>query len=97
MPFLKCTPLEDRGADSASVLEASLQAVRDSDIFVGIYGKEYSQITVEETREAIKTKKLGLTYVKRETKRDPRLTEFIKNELSPALFPKVLANPEVWK
>ena len=83
MPFLKSNPLEARGADFDSVLEASLKGIRDCDIFVGIFGKEYSAITIEEAREAIKTKKPSLTYVKKVHKRDPRLSDFIDKELAP--------------
>ena len=32
MPFLVCNPLEKRGAESVSAIEASLQGVRDFDI-----------------------------------------------------------------
>ncbi len=38
MPFLACTPIENRGADPTDVVEASLRAVEKSDIYVGIFG-----------------------------------------------------------
>ena len=82
MPFLQSTPLEARGADIEDVIQASLNGVRDADIYVGIFGKEYSETTIREYREAVKKHKLPLTYVKRIKGRDPRLDEFIKNELS---------------
>jgi HEPN domain-containing protein len=82
MPFMTSTPLEERGADIDNVVEVSIQGVRSSDIFVGIFGRRYSDTTVQEAREAIKTKKLGLMYVKRVANRDQRLSEFIDKELS---------------
>ena len=36
MPFLKCAPLETRGASHHGVREASLQAARQCDIYIGL-------------------------------------------------------------
>lgn len=82
MPFLQSTPLEARGADTEDVTQASINAVRDADIYAGIFGKEYSETTIKEYREAVKKHRLPLNYVKRVKGRDPRLEAFIKNELS---------------
>jgi hypothetical protein len=49
-------PLENRGADAINVLESSLKAVRDSDIYLGIFGHEYSEITLKEYKEAVNRK-----------------------------------------
>lgn len=82
MPFLQSTPLEARGADTEDVTQASLNAVREADIYAGIFGKEYSATTIKEYHEAVKKHKISLNYVKRVKRTDPRLEEFIKNELS---------------
>jgi len=83
MPFLNCSLLEDRGADSVSVEEASIKGVRECDIYVGIFGNQYSEITVKEYREAVKLRKLCLNYVKRTSNRDSTLQDFIDGELRP--------------
>jgi hypothetical protein len=81
IPFLTCRLLETTGADPSTVIDASLRAVRDSDIYVGLFGYEYSEITVKEYREAVKFKKPCLTYVKKVEERDDRLADFINNVL----------------
>ena len=81
IPFLACTPLENMGADSRGVLEASLRAVRNSDVYVGIFGREYSEITMKEYKEAVRNRKPCLTYVKKVRRRDKKLTKFIDEEL----------------
>jgi len=81
IPFLVCTPLEKMGADSRDVLEASLRAVRNSDVYVGVFGREYSEITIKEYKEAVRNRKPCLTYVKKATRRDEKLTKFIEEEL----------------
>jgi hypothetical protein len=81
IPFLACTTLENRGAAARDVLEASLRAVRHSDIYVGVFGREYSETTVKEYREAVKYRKPCLTYVKKAKQRDSRLQKFIDEEL----------------
>ncbi|MCJ7559260.1 DUF4062 domain-containing protein [Candidatus Bathyarchaeota archaeon] len=81
IPFLRCRLLEDTGADPSTVLDASLRAVRNSDLYVGVFGREYSEITIREYREAVKFRKPCLTYVKNLRKRDERLAQFIDNVL----------------
>jgi hypothetical protein len=83
MPFLKCIPLEERGADCVSVEEASLKAARTCDIYIGIFGNEYSELTIKEYREAVKHRKLCLNYVKKLSNRNSRLQKFIDEELEP--------------
>jgi hypothetical protein len=56
VPFLNCVLMEDRGADPYSVSESSIKEVRESDIYVGIFGREYSHTTFLEYKEAIKEK-----------------------------------------
>lgn len=81
IPFLACVPLENMGADSRDVLEASLRAVRNSDIYVGVFGREYSEITMKEYKEAVRYRKPCLTYVKEVRRRDKKLIKFIEEEL----------------
>jgi hypothetical protein len=73
--------MEDKGADASSVKEVSLKGVRDSDIYVGVFGKEYSEITLLEYEEAVKYRKPCLVYVKNVRQRDPRIEKFIKEIL----------------
>jgi hypothetical protein len=80
IPFLECTPLENQGAAARDVLEQSLRGVKNSDIYVGVFGKEYSDTTISEYREAVKLLKPCLTYVK-SVKREPKLQKFIDEEL----------------
>ena len=35
---MTCALMEDKGADSFSVTEASIEAVKESDVYVGIFG-----------------------------------------------------------
>lgn len=81
IPFLTCILLENRGADPTGVLEASLKGVRDSDIYVGIFGHEHSEITVREYEQAVKMRKPCLTYVKKARRKDETLEKFINEEL----------------
>jgi HEPN domain-containing protein len=81
IPFLTCTPLESRGADATNVVESSLKAVRDSDVYVGIFGQEYSATAIKEYNEAVSCKKPCLTYVKKVTRRDAKLAKFINERL----------------
>jgi len=83
MPFLVCNPLEKRGAESVSAIEASLQGVRDCDIYIGIFGSRYSEITKAEFREAMKHYKMCLNYAKRVKSREEQLQEFLEAELKP--------------
>jgi hypothetical protein len=81
IPFLACIPLENSGAVARDTLEASLRAARHSDIYVGVFGREYSATAIKEYREAVRYRKPCLTYVKKVKQRDTRLQEFIDGEL----------------
>lgn len=81
IPFCACIPLENRGADARGVVESSLRAVRNCNIFIGIYGQEYSTTAIKEYVEAIKHRKPCLCYVKKVAVRDRRLKDFIESEL----------------
>lgn len=61
VPFSACVPLENRGADSRDILEAAIRSVRNTDIYVGVFGREYSEITIKEYKEAIRNRKPCLT------------------------------------
>ena len=84
IPFLECTPLEERGASYEDVRAASIKASRKCDIFVGLFGQDFSELSIEEFKEAWIKYKPCLAYVKRlykTEKRDDRLEKFIANEL----------------
>ena len=83
VPVLKCSLLEDRGADSNDVRTLSVQAAEACDVYIGIFGKAYSDLTILECRTAIKERKRYLVYVQMRTKslREPALDNFIKEEL----------------
>jgi hypothetical protein len=81
MPFLACTPLENRGADPTDVVEASLRAVEKSDIYVGIFGRKYSKTAIKEYQKAVECRLPCFTYVKTARQRDPQLSKFIDDVL----------------
>lgn len=85
IPFLTCTLLENMGASSHNTLQASLKGVRDCDIYVGLFGMEFSDTTIKEYREAVRQNKAIFTYINKnkDKSRDPRLVKFIENELKP--------------
>jgi Domain of unknown function (DUF4062) len=82
MSFLEAVLLERRGADTENVLTVSLKGVERCDIYVGIFGAKYSEITIKEYRTAVEVGKDRLIYVAKTAQREPRLAEFIKKELS---------------
>ncbi len=73
MPFLDSVPLEERGADAISIEEASIEGVKGRDIYVGIFGSRYSELTIREFREAVKRRTTCLNYAKKVAKIDPKL------------------------
>lgn len=81
MPYLKCELLEDRGADASDVKTSSIDAAKECDIYIGIFGKEYSEITIEECRTALDNNKRFLNYVQQTKNRNAQLEEFIEKEL----------------
>jgi len=80
IPSLNCIPLENRGADSRCTAEASIMAAKKCDIYVGFFGREYSETTIREYDEVVKQRKPCLTYVKK-TKRNGQLARFIEEDL----------------
>lgn len=81
VPFCSCIPLEKRGADARDVVDASLKAARNCDVYVGIFGRKYSETTIKEYEEVLKHRKPCLSYVKKVKRRDKKLKEFVENEL----------------
>jgi hypothetical protein len=81
MPFLTCTPLENQGADPTDVVDASLRAVEKSDIYVGIFGREYSETVIKEYQKAVEGRLPCFTYLKTARRRDPRVSEFVDDVL----------------
>lgn len=85
IPFLNCQPLERRGAGPQKIKEASLKAARECDIYLGIFGLYYSELTIDEFHESQTKFKPCLTYVLKKystENRDDRLIEFIDSDLS---------------
>jgi hypothetical protein len=80
-PFLACTPLENRGADPIDVVEASLRTVEKSDIYVGIFGRDFSETVIKEYQKAVECRLPCFTYVRVARRRDPQLSDFIDDVL----------------
>jgi hypothetical protein len=83
MPYLTCQLLENRGADTDDTRTRSLKAAKDCDFYIGIFGKQYSQITQEECKTALDSNKRCLIYLlnANEEEIDPSVRDFIKKEL----------------
>jgi len=81
--FLNCTLLEQSGANPATTLQASLEGVRESDIYVGIFGDKFSEITKIEYEEAVKLKMPCFIYVRKNSQREEALDDFIENIIKP--------------
>lgn len=80
-PYLESTLLEQKGANTENPIDASVKAVGESDIYIGIFGEKYSEITVKEYREAVKRRIPALLYLKKIKKREPELEDFLENEV----------------
>jgi len=80
-PYLESTLLELKGANAENPADASGKAVRKSDIYIGIFGKEYSEITVKEYREAVKRRIPALIYLKKIKQREQKLQDFLESEV----------------
>ncbi|HEY4698954.1 MAG TPA: DUF4062 domain-containing protein [Nitrososphaerales archaeon] len=83
--FLTPIILERRGARPGSVNNESLTGARESDIFVGIFGTSFSDLTAKEFKQAFTTKKPCFIYVLKAKGRDPNLERFIIEEVQPHL------------
>lgn len=83
MSYLSCDLLEKRGADTNNTTERSVKAAKECDVYIGIFGKQYSLITQKECRTALDNNKRCLIYVSnvKEENIDPRVRDFIKKDL----------------
>jgi hypothetical protein len=73
---------ESNGAKPHSPRDESLRMARECDIYIGIFGANYSEITKQEFLEANNTGKPCFIYSETVTNRDPKLSVFIKDDLS---------------
>jgi uncharacterized protein YutE (UPF0331/DUF86 family) len=97
-PFLECSLLETRGAATRNVVESSIKAARDADIYVGIFGKNYSATTIREYHEAVRRRKPCFTYVKKVKNQDERVSNFVVNDLAGQFkYHKFKSNKELKK
>lgn len=78
--FLEPIASETRGASDKSMAEKNEEEVRNSDVYVGIFGSEYSPPTMKELEVARKQKIPVLIYVKDKSPhgRDQELEDFIR-------------------
>ena len=80
-PYLESRLLEKRGANAENPTNASVKAIQKSDIYIGIFGEKYSEVTVNEYREAVKKRIPALLYLKKVKNRDEKLAEFLESEV----------------
>jgi len=80
---LESIRLEDKRPDTKGSRIAYLEGVIDSDIYVGIIGSEYSKATFEEFEKAQDLEKPTLVFIKKSTKRDEGVDEFISKIKDP--------------
>ena len=72
----------DAGARPGSVTETSFQEVEAADIYVGIFWKDYGQVTIDEYSHARKLDKPCLIYIREKNcKRDEALENFLSTEV----------------
>lgn len=76
---------EDWGARDVPMREAYLREVRSSDLYVGLFGGDWSDPTNEEFVEASTTRRPRLVYIRQLSRgtRDPRLLEFLQKISNP--------------
>ena len=79
--FLSCVVLEDEGARPVPVERESLDRAADSDIFVAIFGAEFSELTAKEYRKARENDRPCYVYVLRDVSRHVELSRFISEEV----------------
>ena len=83
IPYVKCRPLETRGAIPESAPRASVKAVNNSHIYVGIFGVKYSKVTQMEFNAAFRRHKPRFIYLKKVKTREKKLTAFINERIKP--------------
>jgi hypothetical protein len=70
------------GARPESVAESSLIDVESSDIYIGIFWKDYGQVTIKEFKHARTLGKPCFIYIRdKDTSRDQALQDFLKREV----------------
>lgn len=80
--YLTSLALEKEGARPVPVEEESLNKASESDIFVGIFGESYSELTAKEYYKAKEAGRPCFIYVLKDVKRDEKLTQFLRNEVA---------------
>jgi hypothetical protein len=80
----KCRLLEDRGAAPTDVTDASVEAVKKADIYVGIFGDVYSNTTEREYDEAQKNFIPIFIYEKKSLKRQQALSRLLTVKIKPS-------------
>lgn len=83
--FLTPVILEHEGARPVPVEEESMNKAGECDIFVGIFGEKYSDLTAKEFRKAIGEGKPCFIYVLGGVVREGRLQEFLDKEVKPSV------------
>jgi hypothetical protein len=79
-PYLEAIRLE-KGAYPATTRDRSLEAARECDVYLGIFGTKFSQLTADEFREANRYGKPCFAYISGDSEKDAPLNDFIKKEL----------------
>ncbi len=83
--FFEPIASERRGASDKSITEQNQEEVRNSDIYIGIFGSEHSEPTIQEFKVAREQRIPVLIYIKDRPNRtrDQNLEEFIKEIRDP--------------
>jgi hypothetical protein len=78
--------LEESGARAEEVANSSLRTAKDCEVYVGLFGRDYSSLTIREFREAREAHRPQLLYVRgTRSQRDPKLQSFIEQEIGQSL------------
>lgn len=81
MSYLNCDLLEKTGAQPFNTVDSSIKAVQKSDIYIGIFGSNYSETTIKEYKKAHQIKIPIFVYIKEGINRDSGLQKFIDSIL----------------
>lgn len=73
---------ELKGAKPDSPIKESLRLARESDIYLGIFGRDYSDVTIQEFNEAYHAGIPCYIYIANLLGRDPKLDAFLNEEVS---------------
>lgn len=72
----------DAGARPEDVQATSLQEVEKADIYVGLFGQSYGEVTMQEYRRAVELHKPRFVYIRdKDSQREPRLERFLHDEV----------------